>query len=45
MSMIVRVFGRSIFHEHDSASIWSETLFHETDSWINWSETLDSASI
>ena len=28
MSMIVRVFGLRLFHEHDSAStdIWSETL-------------------
>ena len=26
MSMIVRVFGQRLFHEHGSASIWSETL-------------------
>ena len=26
LSMIVRVFGQRLFHEHESASIWSETL-------------------
>ena len=26
MSMIVRIFGLRLFHEHDSESIWSETL-------------------
>ena len=26
LSMIVRVFGQSLFHEHESASIWSETF-------------------
>ena len=36
MSMIVRVYGRRLLYEHDSASIWSETL----DSASIWSETL-----
>ena len=26
MNMIVRVFGQRLFHEHDSASIWSDAL-------------------
>ena len=31
----MRVFGQSLFHEHDSANIWSE-LFHEHDSESIW---------
>ena len=26
MSMVVRVFGQRLFHEHGSASIWSEAF-------------------
>ena len=26
MSMVVRVFGKMLFYEHDSASVWSEAL-------------------
>ena len=36
MTMIVRLFVRRLFHDHDSASIWSENL----DSASIWSETL-----
>ena len=26
LSMLVRVFGQKLLHEHDSASIWSDAL-------------------
>ena len=26
MSKVVRVFGQRLFHEHDSANIWSKAL-------------------
>ena len=39
MSMKVRIFGQRLFHEHDSASIWSETLYEHASASI-WSETL-----
>ena len=35
MNMVVRVFGQRLFHEHDSASTWSEAL-----SVSIWSEAL-----
>ena len=39
MSMIVQVLGMGLFHEHNSASIWSR-LFHDHDTASIWLETL-----
>ena len=42
MSIIVRIFGRRLFHEHDSEITWLET-FYEHDIASIRSETLSLA--
>ena len=43
MSKIVRYFGRSLFHYHDSEKVFGQRLLHEHDSARKRSESLSYA--